>query len=448
MTGGCFSFFRALEDDEDQHHEMEFKLFQNYGDYIFTILPPEIVDTIFEYLHTFQLLTLMRVNVFVEFRVLRFIIMGDNDVQYLKKRDERLGRNIKSAVYFPSASLHFFLDALMRYSKLMKNSNITAEDDFERVLRIYRFNLTIFNWKTLLEHSNSRSSKANVEQVLKKLQTLIEAFQIQELVIGCFEQVLKWLDTALKNTKQPLRSIKRLTVLNSKSRFHFKQPQQFHMSNLPLQALHGYLVKSITDVQHLCAQQKLCNNLEFLTIVICESERNTLDLVLRNVLTSMPNLLYLSLEISVPFFERRCTVIIDDQMVELLQQSKLKRLKIPKGYKTTDVSLVLNTNKVIKNCLPKVEELLLICNIHPQNIEMHNALMVLFPLHPLKEFSYIHNTFTSEIVNQMSITEKLHVYHVTDGMLPKTQSTHMTLNGNKSNYTVRMNEQWIPSLNI
>ena len=93
-----------------------------------------------------------------------------------------------------------------------------------------------------------------------------------------------------------------------------------------------------------------------------------------------------------------------------------------------------------------MEELSLICNIYPENNDIQNAMMALFPTHSLKALSYYHNQFTSRNVNQISISENIHVANVTDNLLPTLQLTNMKLTGAKSNFTLRMKEEWISCL--
>lgn len=71
-------------------------------------------------------------------------------------------------------------------------------------------------------------------------------------------------------------------------------------------AIHGFLLRSPLDMQYLCSQQQICDNLEFLTIATCHPEKNMIDLLLRNVLKSMPILSYLSIEVYSPVFIQRC----------------------------------------------------------------------------------------------------------------------------------------------
>lgn len=204
------------------------------------------------------------------------------------------------------------------------------------------------------------------------------------------------------------------------------------------EVLNGYFINDEKSIENLCSHRELCNSLEVLTLSFCfeyNSSISTLfEKAFRAVLRSMPNLttLYFDLPSSIYVFS------IDDEMVHLLESTKLRVLRIDSP---TAIFMQKATEKTFEKCLPLIEELYLKVNFNPNTLHFgytslpifHNeAITVFFPPRPLKKLLYCQSVATEAAVMKIQQVETLIIHfesYNSFGNLPSLKAQRLILLG-------------------
>ncbi|KAG2389280.1 hypothetical protein C9374_013840 [Naegleria lovaniensis] len=365
-------------------------------------LPLEILNYILEYLDPRNLVNLMCVSSQIRLMAIKFLLMGLGEKEYMNERLRNMNKP-NSNLLIPNElggnSLISFLDVLLSEQK---------NDEDTQQLFLPRINLSIFSAPTLWS-------------TLNKLESVIEKYHVIELVLNLHESddVIRWLNKTL--SKNSMKTITRLTVMYPSKRGFYHDPKRDELvlpNNRPLKVLNGFFVTSEKSLQNLCLNRELCLSLQVLTIScsylfhFVDKHFNLLDHALRTVLKSMPNLTTLYFELST-----QSRISVDDEMVQLLESTKLKVFRIESSQ---SIFLQKLTEKSLATCLPHIEELHLNVNFNgPSSSYSHTAttpvyhneaLEAFFPPRPLKYLFYCHSAATGALVMKIPQIETLFIY--------------------------------------